>query len=200
MRCRPPARAWLAALFVILSACCSRPASAGPGDAASDSVYLVGEFVDPVCIFQHGMQGVAQRNCAAVRGRVDQGMYFLDVRARRLYTVIGQTHWEDPRRGFLDALGDTFAIRAKVWRYGTSAALAITGVWPWRSQPPAVYRAWPWHWEWTVLVGCGAWAVGWLFVMTRVRRRLGQPWQPSDRWRAASFGLGLLVVVVSLNG
>src|SRR2546426_2684278 len=77
------------------------------GDAGADSVYLVGEFVDPVCIFQHGMQGTLQRQCALVRGRVDQGMWFLDIRHRRLYAVIGQTHWQDPRRGFLESLGDT---------------------------------------------------------------------------------------------
>ena len=50
------------------------PAHAGPGDVNPDSVYLVGEFVDPVCIFQHGMQGALQRQCAVVRGAVDQGM------------------------------------------------------------------------------------------------------------------------------
>ena len=92
------------------------PAWAGPGDASADSVYLIGEFVDPVCIFQHGMQGVLQRKCAMVSGRVEQGMYFLDVRHRRLYSVIGQTHWEDPHRGFLEALGDTFAVTGRVWR------------------------------------------------------------------------------------
>src|SRR5262245_37770090 len=112
--------------LLLLTALYSGPAVAGPGDAGSDSLYLVGECVDPVCIFQHGMTGVAQRTCAMVRGRTEQGMYFLDIRTRKLYTVIGQTHWEDPRQGFLDALGDTFAIKAKVWRYGSSAALAVT--------------------------------------------------------------------------
>jgi putative membrane protein len=146
------------------------------------------------------MTGVAQRTCAMVRGRTEQGMYFLDVRTRKLYTVIGQTHWEDPRQGFLDALGDTFAIRAKVWRYGSDAALAVTDVWPWRSQPEPVYRWWPWHWEWSVLLGCSLWAAGWMFVMTRVRRRLGRPWRRGDAWRGVVFGLGLAIVVLSLNG
>ena len=48
-------------------------AHAGPGDVNPDSVYLVGEFVDPVCTFQHGlvMVGKAQRECALVKGRVE---------------------------------------------------------------------------------------------------------------------------------
>src|SRR5438552_14397705 len=91
-------------------------ARAGPGDVNPDSVYLVGEFVDPVCTFQHGlaMVGKAQRECALVSGRAESGIYFLDIRQRRLYAVIGQNHWDDPRAGFLDALGDTFAVRARI--------------------------------------------------------------------------------------
>ena len=189
-----------AAVGVLLPAVLARPARAGPGDAASDSVYLVGEFVDPVCIFQHGMRGAAQRSCAMVRGRVEQGIYFLDDRGRRLYTVIGETHWDDPTRGFHDALGDTFAVRARVWRYGSSAALAVTRIWPWRQQPRPVYRAWPVHWEWTVLLGCGLWMALWVYVMTRVRRRLGVAARPSDRWRGLSFAASMLVVIGSLNG
>ena len=133
----------LAAAFGACSAWRAPAARAGPGDAASDSVYLVGEFVDPVCIYQHGMQGTLQRKCATVTGRVEQGMFFLDIRRRRLYTVIGQTHWQDPRQGFLQALGDTFAIRARVWRRMGSAALAVTAVYPYRDQPRPSYRAWP---------------------------------------------------------
>src|SRR5204863_637973 len=109
---------------------------------------------DPVCIFQHGMQGTLQRQCAMVTGRVEQGMYFLDVRKKKLYTVIGQTHWENPQQGFLDALGDTFAVTGKTWRYGGSSAIAITGMWPWRNQPPPRYRWWPVRWAWSVLLGC----------------------------------------------
>lgn len=188
------------ALVGALSLAGPRPASAGPGDAASDSLYLIGEFVDPVCIFQHGMLGAAQKQCALMPGRVEQGMYFYDLRGRRLYTVVGQTHWQDARQGFLDALGDTVAIRAKVWRFADSRALVVTQVWPWREQPPARYRAWPIHWEWTVLLGVALWALAWTLVMTRVRRSLAIPWERADTGRAVMFGLGLVTVVGSLDG
>jgi len=183
-----------------LLACAALPAHAGPGDAASDSVYLVGEFVDPVCIYQHGMQGVLQRTCARVSGRVEQGMFFLDIRQRKLYAVVGQTHWEDPKQGFLDALGDTFAIRAKVWRRMHSAALAVSEVYPWRNQPPPVYRWWPWHWEWSVLAGCGLLAIFYGLAVTRWRRRLGGGEVPFERGRAITFALSLVTVIGSLNG
>src|SRR5213593_69493 len=78
------------------------PAHADGFDLAADSVALVGEFVDPVCIFQHGMHGVQSRQCALVRGRLEQGIWFYDIRRDRLYTVLGQNHWQDPRQGFLD--------------------------------------------------------------------------------------------------
>ena len=169
------------------------------GDADADSVYLIGEFVDPVCIFQHGMQGTLQRQCALVRGRVDQGMWFLDVRHRRLYTVIGQTHWQDPRRGFLESLGDTFAVRGKVWRRDGGAAIDITAAYPYRQQPPARVTWWPWRWAWSVLAGCAllgalyAWA-----LLLRARERPGG--EPIEIWRAISFAAGLLIVVVALEG
>src|SRR5437867_9628904 len=129
----PPAAiacARAAAALLALLALAPTAAHAGPGDAGADSVYLVGEFVDPVCIFQHRMQGALQRQCALIRGRVEQGMFFLDIRRRKLYAVIGQSHWEDPRRGFLDALGDTFAVTARVWKWQGSAAIAIGRVYP----------------------------------------------------------------------
>lgn len=177
----------------------SASARAGPGDANADTLYLVGEFADPVCVFQHGMQGTAQKQCALVRGRVEQGMYFLDDRQHRLYTVIGQTHWQDPKQGFLDALGDTVAIRAKVWRYGGSAALAVTDVWPWRSQPAPVYRWWPWSWHASTVVGCALLALLYLLALGPWRRRLGGP-ATFERGRAAVFLSSLAVVLVSLNG
>src|SRR6185436_4654334 len=124
---RSPLARVLASGVVLLCALIA-PQRARADAANADSVYLVGEFVDPVCIFQHGMQGALQKQCALVRGRVDQGMYFLDIRKRKLYSVIGQTHWEDPRQGFLDALGDTVAVSGKIWKYHGSAAIAITGV------------------------------------------------------------------------
>jgi putative membrane protein len=179
---------------------CASLAHAGPGDAASDSVYMIGEFVDPVCIYQHGMQGVLQRKCAMVTGRVEQGMFFLDIRQRRLYAVIGQTHWEDPRAGFLEALGDTFAVRGKVWRRMHGAAIAITEVHPWREQPQPVYRAWPWHWEWTVLLGCGLIALLYSLCVSVWRRRLGGGEIPFSRGRALVFALSLVTVIGSLNG
>jgi putative membrane protein len=175
------------------------PAHAGPGDANSDSIYMVGEFVDPVCIFQHGMQGVAQRQCALVSGRVEQGMYFLDIRHRKLYTVIGQNHWEDPRKGFLEALGDTFAIRARVWRRVGSAAIAVNAVYPIDRQPAPAVMWWPWKWEWSVLLGCGLLAALYLLALGPWRHRLGGV-GPFETGRAACFLAGLAVVVASLDG
>src|SRR5262249_49236557 len=109
-----PMRLPIATVALIVLATFAAPAGAGPGDVNPDSVYLVGEVVDPVCTFQHGllMVGKAQRDCALVRGRVDQGIGFLDLRRRKFYSVIGQNHWDDPKRGFLESLGDTFAVRA----------------------------------------------------------------------------------------
>jgi putative membrane protein len=175
-------------------------ARSGPGDAGADSVYLVGEFVDPVCIFQHRMQGALQRQCALVRGRVEQGMLFLDIRRHKLYAVIGQSHWEDPRRGFLDALGDTFAVRARVWKWEGSAAIAIGNAYPYRDQPRPQYRWWPWHWEWSVLVGCGLLGALYLVALTLLRRRLGIGSEPGTGLRAAAYFSALLVVLASLNG
>jgi putative membrane protein len=191
----------LRTVFGVLSILlCAPPALAGPGDIGRDSVALVGEFVDPVCTFQHGMQGRAARECAMVRGRVEQGMYFLDIRRRELFTVIGQTHWEDPREGFLSALGDTFAIRARIWkRYGQSA-IAVDAMVPYRDQPAPAYRAWPWHWEWSVLLGCGLLALLHLLALGPWRRRLGADSDTIEWGRAASFLSGLAVVVVSLDG
>ncbi len=189
----------LALLFASALGFAALPAAADPGDAGADSVYLVGEFVDPVCIYQHGMQGVLQKKCALVRGRIEQGMYFLDIRERRLYSVIGQTHWEDPRSGFLAALGDTFAVRGKVWHYGGSSAIAVSAVWPWRAQPVPSYTWWPWKWEWSVLLGCGILSALYALAMTRVRRRLPLT-PPAERWRIASFAASIVVVLVSLHG
>jgi putative membrane protein len=189
---------WAAVALLALAG--ATAAHAGPGDANADSVYLVGEFVDPVCIFQHGMQGTQQRQCAMVRGRVEQGMFFLDIRRHRLYAVIGQTHWEDPRQGFLDALGDTFAVTGRVWRKVGSAAIAINGVWPYREQPRPAYRWWPWHWEWSVLLGCGILAALYLLGLARLPRRLGGAVPPAGPWRIVAFLGGLGVVVIALNG
>ena len=188
-------------IVTLLAAVIGAPAvHAGPGDAGADSVYLIGEFVDPVCIYQHGMQGLMQRKCAMVRGRVEQGMFFLDIRERKLYTVIGQTHWEDPKQGFLASLGDTFAVRGKIWRYADSRAIAITAAYPYRSQPEPVYRAWPWSWEWSVLAGCGVLALLHLLAITRWRRALGGGDAPVKRWRVVSFVASIAFVLVSLNG
>lgn len=186
----------LALMSMLLGA---RQAHAGPGDAGADSVYLVGEFVDPVCIYQHGMQGLLQRKCAMVRGRIEQGMFFLDIRERKLYTVIGQTHWEDPKQGFLAALGDTFAVRGKVWRYADSRAIAITAAWPYRNQPIPEYRAWPWSWEWSVLLGCSVLALLYALAIRR-HRRAPEGHEPVERWRVVSFIAALGFVLVALNG
>ncbi|MBI5709035.1 MAG: cytochrome c oxidase assembly protein [Candidatus Eisenbacteria bacterium] len=188
------------ALVALLLAASAPAARAGPGDVSPDSIYMVGEFVDPVCIFQHGMLGTAQRECAMVRGRVEQGMYFYDIRRRRLYTVIGQNHWEDPKQGFLDALGDTFAIRARVWKFAGSQAIAVTAVYPPDRQPAPQAKLWPWHWEWTVLAGCGILALLYLLALGPWRGRLGGAGLPYERGRAAMFLCGLVVVVLSLDG
>ena len=190
----------VAALALVSVLALAAPSHAGPGDAAGDSVTLVGEFVDPVCIFQHGMQGALGRQCAMVRGRVNQGMLFLDLRRRKLYTVIGQTHWEDPKKGFEEALGDTFAIRAKVWRYAGDAAIAVSSVVPWRASTEPALPLWPWKWEWSVLAGCGLLALGYAWIVIRWRPRLGIPWRGADTGRAVAFGTALLVVIASLNG
>src|SRR3989442_653132 len=121
------------------------------------------------------MQGALQRQCAMVRGRVDQGMYFLDLRHRRLYAVVGQNHWTDPRQGFLAALGDTFAVTGKVWRRLGSSAIAIQNVYPWRQQPPPRFRWWPWQWEWSVLLGCGILAALYGLAIVRLPSRLAVP-------------------------
>lgn len=189
-----------ACLLLVLGIACLAPFARADVVANPDSVYLFGEFVDPVCIFQHGMQGKAQRVCAMVNGRVEQGMYFLDLRQRKLYTVIGQNHWEDPRQGFLDALGDTFAIRAKIWRRAGSAAIAVNALYPYREQPEASFALWPWRWEWSVLLGCGLIALFYALCLTRWRRRLGAPGGPIEWGHLAAFYSGLLVVVLSLNG
>ena len=189
---------WSAVALAMLASA----ARAGPGDVNPDSIYLVGEFVDPVCTFQHGlaMVGKAQRDCALVRGRVDQGIAFLDLRRRKLYAVIGQNHWDDPRQGFLEALGDTFAVRARVWRRLGSAAIAVNAVYPYRAQPEPRYRWWPWRWEWSVLAGCGLLAVLYLLALTAWRRRLGADSDRFETGRAAAYLAGLAVVVVSLDG
>jgi len=188
-----------AAFVALVLAAFAAPAHSGPGDANADSVYLVGELVDPVCIYQHGMQGTLQRQCAMVSGRVEQGMFFLDIRQRRLYTVIGQNHWEDPKQGFLDALGDTFAIRAHVWKRFGGAAIAINALYPWREQPAAAYAWWPIRWEWTTLAGCGLIALFYLLALGPWRARLGAP-PGYETGRAIVFLSGLAVVIGSLNG
>jgi putative membrane protein len=191
-------KVWI--LLAALLALAAPRARADAGDANADSVYLVGEFVDPVCIFQHGMQGTAQRQCAMVRGRVEQGIYFLDIRQKKLYTVIGMTHQEDPKQAFLDALGDTFAVRARVWKYGASRAIAVNAIYPYREQPAASYSFWPWRWEWSVLLGNGMLAALYLLCLTRWRRRLGAPDGRFERGRAATYLASLAVMLVSLNG
>ena len=197
-------RSTLAALAcaALLPGALPPPALAGPGDVNPDSVYLVGEFVDPVCTFQHGlaMVGKAQRECALVSGRAESGIYFLDIRQRRLYAVIGQNHWDDPRAGFLDALGDTFAVRARIWKRLGSAAIAVNAMYPYREQPAPAYRWWPWRWEWTVLAGCGLLALLYLLALTVWRRRLGGGGERFENGRAACYLAGLAVVVASLDG
>jgi putative membrane protein len=190
-------RLWAALGLIALLAA---PAHADAGDANPDSVYLVGEFVDPVCYFQHGMQGALQRQCALVPGRTEQGIWFLDIRRRKLYCVVGQNHWQDPVRGFREALGDTFAIRARVWKRDNGQAIAINALYPWRAQPAAQAVLWPWRWEWSVLSGCGLLALLYLLALGPLRRRLGAPGTAFERGRAALFLAGLAVVVVALDG
>ncbi|MGH2398607.1 MAG: cytochrome c oxidase assembly protein, partial [bacterium] len=146
------------------------------------------------------MQGVAQRQCAAVSGRVEQGIHFLDVRERKLYAVIGQTHWSDPRAGLIAALGDTFAIRAKVWRRMGETALSVTAMFPYRAQPEPRFAWWPWSWQWSVLVGCGLIAALYLLAMGPWRERLGAAGSRFETGRCAVFLASLGIVVVSLNG
>ena len=187
-------------LVVVALLACAPRARADATDAGADSVYLVGEFVDPVCSFPHGMEGRMARECALVRGRVEQGIFFLDIRTRRIYPVIGQNHWDDPKQGFLDAIGDTFGIRARVWKRYGSAAIAVNAVYPWREQPPAQAKLWPWHWEWSVLLGCGLLAVAYLLAMTVRRRSLGAGPGPIEHGRIVAFLIGLGSMVVALNG
>lgn len=187
---------WRALALVIAT---SSVAAAGPGD--SDSLYLVGEFVDPVCVYQHGMQGVAQRVCAMVDGRVEQGMAFLDIRERQLYTVISVSHWEDPKTEYLAMLGDTVAITARGFDKLGGHALAVTSVHPWRDQPEPAYDWSPlaWDWEWSVLLGCGLFLAAYLVAVGPMRRRLGGPARfPAGR--TAVFVTSLLLVVFSLIG
>lgn len=169
------------------------------GATSRDSVYLVGEFVDPVCIYQHGMQGVDQKQCATVRGRVNQGIYFLDLRGRHLYSVIGMAHTDDPYGRFFDLLGDTVAVTGRVWARFGGQAIAITNIYPWRAQPAPRFAWWPWTWHVSTLVGCGVLALLYLLAMTRWRARLGGP-PGFERGRATLFLSGIALVVVSLNG
>jgi putative membrane protein len=175
--------------------------AAAAGPSSSDSLYLIGEFVDPVCVYQHGMQGVAQRVCAMVDKRVEQGMAFLDIRERQLYTVISVSHWDDPKDEFLAMLGDTVAIQAKVFDKMGGHALAITAIYPYRAQPEATYD-WSilkWKWEWTVLLGVALWLLAYLLATGPYRRRLGGP-EHFQKGRFVVFALAMLVVVFSLNG
>jgi len=183
-------------LLVLLAA----PVHADAGDANPDSVYLVGEFVDPVCFFQHGMQGALQRECALVPGRTEQGIWFLDIRRRKLYCVIGQNHWQDPVRGFREALGDTFAVRARVWKRAGGEAIAIRALYPYRAQPAARAALWPWRWEWSVLAGCALLGSLYLLAIGPWRLRLGARVPGFERGRAALFLSGLGVVALALDG
>lgn len=187
----------LAAIIGVLT---SRAVTAHADAAAGrDSVCLVGEFADPVCVFQHGMFGTSQRACAAVPGRVDQGMAFYDIRERRMYAVIGMTHTENPRAEFLRILGDTVAVDAQVWKAGGSSALTIRTVYPVDRQLRARYRWWPWRWHASVLVGCATLALAYLVAVGPLRRRLGGPLRfPAGR--AVTFLLGLLAMILALNG
>lgn len=192
------ALALLGAATLLLPA--ARPARADGTDIAPDSVALVGEFVDPVCIFQHGMHGTQSRACALVRGRVDQGVWFYDIRRDKLYTVLGQNHWQDPQALFRDALGDTFAIRARLWRRSGGQAIVVNAVYPPDQQPPARVRLWPWRWEWSVLLGCGLLALLYLLALGPWRARLGAPHDRFEHGRAAAYLASLAVVLVALDG
>ncbi len=197
---RPAPSAALLTLLALSGPAGFVPTARADGPATSrDSVYLVGEFVDPVCIFQHGMQGVKQRECAMVPGRVDQGIYFLDIRQRHLYAVIGQTHWQDPQKAFMDLLGDTVAVTGRVWGRFGGRALAITHVYPVREQPRPSYSFWPWSWHWSTLIGCGLLAALYLLALGPLRRRMGGP-PGVETGRAAAFLAGLAIVLLSLNG
>jgi putative membrane protein len=187
MRFRP----WLCLLLLFTSDLALADVSADP-----DSVLLIGELADPVCAYQHGMFGVDQKACAMVPGRVDQGMAFFDIRNRRLYPVIGMTHTKNPREEFLALLGDTVAIRARVWKSEGGAALSIHTLTPVREQPRARYRPWPVAWQPSVLVGCGLIALAYFAALAR-RREGGNR---RDLARAATFVGGLVVVVFALNG
>ena len=193
------ALAFAGTLALICALVPARAARADAGDANADSVYMVGEFVDPVCYFQHGMLGEAARRCALVRGRVEQGFGFLDIRRRKLYTVIGQNHWQDPRAGLLGVLGDTVAIRARLWKSDDAAAIVVHAVYPVDRQPPAQYPWWPWRFEWSVLLGCALLATLYLLALTALRTRLGAP-AGFERGRAALFLTSLAVMIASLNG
>ncbi len=190
-----PVLAVLLALVACLAPACAR----ADGAANRDSVYLVGEFTDPVCFYQHGMSGVDQRQCALVRGRVNQGIAFYDIRGGHVYNVIGMTHTDDPYNTFFDHLGDTLAITGKVWGRGGGRAIAITGMYPWRAQPRGAYALRDWTWHASTLVGCALLAALYLLALTRWRRRLGGPARfPAAR--ATTFLAGLLVLLAALNG
>ncbi|MBI1798286.1 MAG: cytochrome c oxidase assembly protein [Candidatus Eisenbacteria bacterium] len=192
-------RAAAALTLALLALVCPSAAHAGPGDANADSIYLVGEFVDPVCLFQHNMHGATAKQCALVRGRIEQGMGFLDIRRGRFYTVVGQNHWQDARQGFLGALGETLAIKARVWRNAGAAAIVVNAVYPLDRQPAAVYRWWPWHLEWSVALGCAMLAALYLVALARARTRPEHNRRP-EPWRAPLFLASLVVVMISLNG
>ena len=192
-------RTVLACVLALLCSLMAPAARADLADANPDSVYLVGEFVDPVCYFQHHMQGAAARQCALVRNRIEQGFAFLDIRRRRLYTVIGQNHWDDPRQGLLGVLGDTVAIRARVWKIDGAGAIVVNAVYPVDRQPAALYRWWPWRFEWSVLLGCGLLAALYLLAVGPARRRLGGP-PGLEIGRSILFLSSLAVMVASLNG
>ena len=187
------------ALAAVLAFTVATSARADVTFANSDSVYLVGEFVDPVCLFQHNMHGASAKQCAMVRGRVEQGMGFLDIRRRQFFTVVGQNHWQDPRAGFLDALGETLVIKARVWNRDGAAAIMVNSVYPLESQPLAAYAWWPWRFEWSVVAGCAILALLYLLALTRWRTALGGSGR-FERGRAALFLAGLAVVLVALNG
>jgi putative membrane protein len=190
-------RAFIRALFLVMAT--TSVAAAGPSD--SDSLYLIGEFVDPVCVYQHGMQGVAQRVCAMVDKRVEQGMAFLDIRERRLYTVISVSHWEDPKDEFLAMLGDTVAVKARVFERMGGHALAITAIYPYKAQPDPTYDWNPlrWKWEWTVLLGVGLFLAAYLLATGPYRRRLDGP-ERFQIGRFATFAGSMFLVLIALNG
>ena len=192
-------RKLVATVLAALAVAAARPARADGLGANADSVYLVGVFVDPVCVYQHGMTGVDQKACAMVPGRVDQGMAFLDLRRRRLFTVIGMTHTQNPRQAFLDLLGDTVAVSARLWKAQGSYAIAVNGVWPVDHQPRPAWSWWPVRWHLSTLEGCALLAALYLLAAGPLRRKLGGP-ERFEIGRATAFLLSLVVVVGSLNG